>query len=191
MIEGYLAITGAIDSQGERISTRRAFDRGWLKLHGPKIVAPTAWNFNEKTDIPLGPNMFTDQGRQVLVYAFGFRSPIINYVCTQFGIGTGTTPAKVTDTVLESPLTFYDSNADLTADSQLKPLSRVSFSVPFHIDFELTLGTTEANGYLITELGLFTGTDGSGGNTLVARKITTGVSKSNSIAPIFTWRMRI
>lgn len=185
--KGYLTISKFTRPDGSILSTQDAVDQG---LFTPTLVAPKSWGI-QKHEIPLGQNLFTDEGRQVIAYAFGFRSPIANYVCTQFGIGTGTTAPKVTDVALESPLTFYDSNSDTVADSLYKPIAQASFPYPFIVDIEMALAYTEANGYLITELGLFTGSSGGGGNTLLARKVILGYNKDESLAPSFIWRIRM
>ena len=96
----------------------------------------------------------------------------------------------MTDVTLESPLTFYDSDSSGTPDSQYKPISKASFPYPFIVDIELPLAYSEANTQLITELGLFTGSSGGGGNTLLARKVILGYNKDSSLAPTFVWRLR-
>jgi|TARA_R110000868_G_scaffold18096_5_gene78445 hypothetical protein len=184
--QGFVTISKLTRPDGREISTQEAVDKGLIKALAKK---PSGWGI-QKHEIPLGHNLFTDEGRQTMAYAFGFRSPIVNYVCTQFGIGTGTTPPKVTDVTLESPLTFYDSDSSGTPDSQYKPISKASFPYPFIVDIELPLAYSEANTQLITELGLFTGSSGGGGNTLLARKVILGYNKDSSLAPTFVWRLR-
>jgi len=166
---------------GVEISTQKAVDLGLVSPTGKK---PKGWGI-ARHEVPLGYNIFTDSGRQVLAYALAFRKPISNFVCTQFGVGVGTSPPKVTDTALEDPLTFYDSNSDTIADSQLKPLTQAAFPYPFIIDFEMSLSATEANTYLLTEFGLF-----SGSGVLIARKVVLGFNKSASMSPSFVWRCR-
>lgn len=184
---GFVTISKLTRPDGREVSTQEAIDRGLIIDGGHR--APKGWGI-QKHEIPLGHNLFTDEGRQMMAYAFGFRSPIVNYVCTQFGIGTGTVTPKVTDVALESPLTFYDSNGDSTPDSQYKPISQASFPYPFIVDIEMPLAYSEANSQLITELGLFTGSSGGGGNTLLARKVILGFNKDSSLAPTFVWRLR-
>ncbi len=184
--KGFLTISKLTRADGRVISTQDAVDQGLIT---PQCRTPRGWGI-EKHEIPLGFNLFTDEGRQTLAYAFGFRSPIANYVCTQFGIGTGTTPPKVTDVALETPLTFYDSNSDSVPDSQYKPISKASYPYPFIVDIQMDLAYSEANGYLITEFGLFTGSSGGGGNVLLARKVVLGYNKQSSLSPSYQWRLR-
>ena len=184
--KGFVTISKLTRPDGRDLSTQDAVDQGLVVPCGKK---PSGWGI-PKHEIPLGFNLFTDEGRQMVAYAFGFRSPIVNYVCTQFGIGTGTTAPKVTDVALEAPLTFYDSDSDLIPDSQYKPISKASFPYPFIVDIEMPLAFSEANTYLITELGLFTGSSGGGGNILLARKVILGYNKDSSLAPTLVWRLR-
>lgn len=185
--QGFVTISKLTRPDGCNVSTQEAVDKGLIIDKGCRL--PRGWGI-PKHEIPLGYNLFTDEGRQMLAYSFGFRSPIVNYVCTQFGIGTGNTTPKVTDVALASPLTFYDSNGDSTPDSQYKPISKASFPYPFIVDIEMPLAYSEANSQLITELGLFTGSSGGGGNTLLARKVILGYNKDSSLAPTFVWRLR-
>ena len=180
--KGFLTLARVVRTDGRPFSTQDAVDSGLVR---PVGHSPHEWGI-ERHEIPLGWNNFTDSGRQALAYAFGFRRPIVNFVCTQFGIGTGTTPAAVTDTSLESPLTFYDSNSDTVADSQLKPVGKASFPSPFIVDFEIPIASTEANGHLITEFGLF-----SGNGTFLARYVGLGYQKTNDLAPTFIYRIRL
>jgi hypothetical protein len=104
--QGFVTISKLTRPDGREVSTQEAVDKGLIK---PLARKPSGWGI-QKHEIPLGHNLFTDEGRQTMAYAFGFRSPIVNYVCTQFGIGTGTTPPKVTDVAVR-----------LTASTSLYP----------------------------------------------------------------------
>jgi hypothetical protein len=129
--------------------------------------------------VPLGKNLFVDQGRQVVAYAFGFRSPIFSYTVQRFGVGTGLTPAKVTDVALQAPITL---NNGLTT----KAIDAVDFLSPFVVRVAFTLATDDANGYMLSEMGLF-----SGGEALIARKVrAVSINKTSDFSPTLTWRIR-
>jgi hypothetical protein len=96
-------------------------------------------------------------------------------------VGTGTTAPKVTDTGLENPIFFNPPTNTVTT----KEIDGVDFPTAFVARMEFTLASSEANGYLITEMGLFSGND-----TLIARKTNVGINKSSDFSPTFTWRIR-
>ena len=173
--KGLVTVSGVVDADGKPISTQQAVDYGW--------IVPARGNFQgwglTKEEVPLGKNLFVDQGRQLLAYAFGFRAPIENYVCRKFGVGTGRTPAKVTDIALESPVTLDSGFTTGAVDS-------IDFLSAFLVRVSFTLGTADANGYAISELGLFTGSD-----VLLARKLRSVViNKTSDFSPTLTWRLR-
>jgi hypothetical protein len=173
--EGLLTISGIKDAEGKPLSTQQAVDYGW--------ITPSAGNFAgwglARHEVPLGKNLFVDQGRQLVAYAFGFRSPISDYTVQKFGVGTGTTPAKVTDVALQAPITLSNS-------STLKNIDSVDFLAPFVVRVSFTLGNDDANGYIISEMGLF-----SGGSALIARKVrSVSINKTSDYSPTLTWRIR-
>lgn len=170
---GYLSVSRIYGADGKLIPTQKAVDYGWIVPHRK----PAGWGL-EKEEIGLGQNLFLDQGRQANCFAFGFRSPIESYVLQKFGVGTGFTAPKVVDVSLESPIEF-------SPGVTTKAISGADFPAPFIVRVEFVIGATEANGYLITEMGLFTGDD-----TLVARRTNLGINKSSDFAPVLTWRLR-
>lgn len=160
--QGIVTISRIVDSFGKEIPLERAIRYGW--------VQPGAES---------APNLFVDQGRQLIAYAFSFRAPISDYVCQNFGVGTGTTPAKVTDVALQSPVA-------LASGSYTAPIDSIDFLSAFVIRVSFTLGLLDAAGSLITEMGLF-----SGNNTLMARRVrTVGINKTSDFSPTLTWRLR-
>lgn len=159
--QGIVTISRIVDSSGKEIPLERAIRYGWVQ---PGAESAT--------------NLFVDQGRQLLAYAFAFRAPISDFVCQQFGVGTGTTPAKVTDVALESPVAL---SSGFTAQ-----IDSIDFLSAFVVRVAFTLGLADANGSLITEMGLF-----SGNNTLIARRVrTVGIAKSSDFSPTLSWRLR-
>lgn len=167
-IVGTVAIVKFVDSTGKRVSFDKAAKYGWVT---PLPVVAGR--------LQLGHNTFTDQGRQALAYAFGGQSPSINFACTKFGIGTGTTPPATTDTELEAALEF-------NAGGYTKMITGVTWPSPFVVEFRLDIGVNDGNGYLITELGLFSGLE-----QLLARKTLVGLNKSQDFAPTLSYSIRM
>ncbi len=161
--QGIVTIARIVDSFGKEIRLERAIRYGWIEAGAESA-----------------PNLFVDQGRQLLAYAFAFRSPISNYTCQQFGVGTGSTPAKISDVALEAPV-LLASAAAYTA-----PIDSIDFLSAFVVRVAFTIGLGDANGSNITEMGLF-----SGGGVLIARRVrTVAINKSSDFAPTLTWRLR-
>jgi hypothetical protein len=178
-LKGLVTISKITLADGREISTQQAVDYGWITV--PAGRQPAGWGL-ERHEVNLGENLFLDQGRQMLAFAFGYRSPIANYTVANFAVGTGLTPARVTDVALEAPIPLI-----VGGKSQMyKPIDVVDFLSPFIVRVGFTLGTDDANGYMITEMGLL-----SGGLALIARKIrNVGINKSNNFSPTLTWRLR-
>ena len=175
-VKGIVTISKITLADGTELSTQQAIDYGWIVR--PEGRQPRGWGL-ERQEVPLGENIFVDQGRQMVAYAFGFRSPIQNYVCQNFGVGTGITAAKVTDVALEAPVTLSNS-------STIKAVDTIDFLSPFVVRIGFTLGVDDANGYIISEQGLF-----SGNNSLIARKIrAVSINKTSDFSPTLSWRVR-
>ena len=174
---GWVSIERIVDAFGKIITVERAIRYGWIKINPSKNVY--AYDSNDQNRLELGPNLFVDQGRQALCYLFAFRSPIQNFVCSQFGVGTGTSPAKTTDVSLQAPVA-------LASSSYTGPIDSADFLSAFVTRIAFTLGLNDASGSLITEMGLF-----SGNNTLLARRVrSVGINKSSDFSPTISWRLR-
>jgi hypothetical protein len=173
--KGILTISGIKLADGKSLSTQQAVDYGWI---APVSGQFTGWGL-ERHEVPLGENLFVDQGRQIVAYAFGFRSPISNYTVQRFGVGTGLTPAKVTDVALQTPVVLNNG-------STTKEIDAVDFLSPFVVRVAFTLANDDANGYILSEMGLF-----SGGEALIARKVrAVSINKTSDFSPTLTWRIR-
>lgn len=174
--QGIVTISGITLADGSTVSTQKAVEYGWIKpAHGRQ---PLGWGL-DRHEIPVGKNLFLDQGRQMLAFAFGNRDPISSYVVSKFSVGTGLTPAQVTDVAMEAPILL--SNGQYS-----KGIDAVDYLQPFVVRVAFTLGTNDANGKLISELGLL-----SGGGALIARKVrSTSINKTSDYAPTLTWRIR-
>lgn len=174
--EGLLTVTGIQLADGREVTTQQAVDYGWIcPSEGSQ---PAGWGL-ERHEVPVGRNLFLDQGRQAVAYAFGFRSPIQNYTCQKFGVGTGVTAARVTDVALEAPIL-------LSGSVYTKNVDAIDYIAPFVIRIAFTLGVSDANGYIVSEMGLYTGAD-----VLVARKVrAVSVNKTSDFATTLSWRIR-
>lgn len=173
--EGFLTVSGIKLADGKSLTTQQAVDYGWIK---PMVGSATGWGL-ERHEVPVGANLFVDQGRQVVAFAFGFRSPISNYTVQNFSVGTGLTPAKVTDVALQAPITLNNGSTS-------KAIDAVDFLSPFVVRVAFTLATDDANGYIISEMGLL-----SGGGALIARKVrAVSINKTSDFSPTLTWRIR-
>lgn len=171
--QGWVSLDRIVDGFGKEISYEKAIQYGWLKPVGPVELDASG------KEIP-SPNLFLDQGRQILAYALGFRSPVENYTIQKFGVGTGITPARVTDVALEAPVT-------LSSGAATKAIDAIDFTAPFVMRIAFTLGLADANGYILSEMGLF-----SGGGALIARKIrAVSISKTSDFSPTLSWKLRL
>ena len=175
--KGLVTVSGIRLADGSSISTQRAVDYGWIvPVPGQ---SPAGWGL-ERHEVSLGENLFVDQGRQLMAFCFGFRSPVSDFTVQQFSVGTGLTAPQVTDVALESPITLASTA------STLAPIDGVDFLTPFVVRVSYTIALGDANGYLITERGLL-----SGNGTLFARHVSSaGIAKSSDFSPTLTWRIR-
>lgn len=151
----------------------KAIKYGWIV---PGEV-PSGWKL-PRGSVPIGSNLFVDGGRQNAVFSLGFRTPISDFTLQKFQVGTGTRAASVTDVALENPVLFGNGQA-------YKNLDTVEFPAPFTLRAVFTLGSTDCNGYLLTEFGLC-----SGNNTLMARVVRPGINKTAAFSPTLAHLLR-
>ena len=177
-IHGLVTLSKLTDTNtGKPVSFEKAVKYGWLKSCEPAKVSRD-WKV-PNGELVLGENLFLDSGRQCLAYLLGGRSPLSTYSCQSFGVGIGTLAPKVTDTGLQSGVIISGAAHTKTIDS-------ADWSSPFVIKYTFTLGAAEANGYLVTEMGLFTST-----STIIARKVfAAGLNKTSDVTPSFSWQVR-
>jgi len=170
MPKGIVFLESIVDSSGKKTSFNDAVRYGWIS---------GGFKLNSSNEVVLGNNLFLDQGRQLVAYCMGNRSPASDYSIKKFGVGTGTMPANVADTSLRSPVLL---NSGLYTGN----INGIDFIEPFVMRVAFTLGVNDANGYLLTELGLF-----SGNGTLVAKRVSSvGINKTSDFSPTLVWRIR-
>ena len=175
--KGLVTVSGITTADGKIVPLQKAVDYGWIKPVSGR--SPSGWGL-QKEEVSLGENLFLDQGRQLMAYCFGFRAPVADYAVGKFAVGTGITTPAVTDVSLESPI-YLESVASTTA-----PILGVDFLTPFVVRVSYQIAVGDANGYLITERGLF-----SGNGTLFARHVSAaGINKTSDFSPTLTWRIR-
>lgn len=174
--KGLVSVSSILDADGKPVSTQKAVDYGWISA--PEGRQPAGWGL-DRDEVVVGTNTFVDNGRQVLAYLFGGRTPLLDYTCQYFSVGTGTTASSVKDVALEAPITLSNGSTQKAIDS-------VSFTGAYIIRVSFRLGVLDANGYIISEMGLF-----SGNGSLLARKIRpTSINKTSNFSPVISWRIR-
>jgi hypothetical protein len=174
--KGLVTVTGITLADGKPLPLRKACDYGFIT---PQRTPP-GWGVGPD-ECCLGQNLFLDNGRQLLAYAFGYRAPISNYTCQQFGVGTGLIPAQVTDVGLEAPVPLASQGNATTG-----PVTSIDFLTAFVVRVGFTIATTDANGYLLTEFGLF-----SGNGTILSHFVrNVGLNKTSDFSPSLSWRLR-
>jgi hypothetical protein len=169
--QGEVELEKITDKHGNAVDFEEACRRGWLSIQSSafSVIRHPAHK----------KNMCVDQSRQISAYCLGFRSPISSFTIQKFGVGTGLTPPKVTDVALESPVTLQSGQI-------LKTLDSIEYPSPFVLRATFTLGLGDANGYSLTEFGLFTG-----GDALFARKVDpVAINKTSDFSPTLSWRIR-
>ena len=167
-MQGIITLASLRDDSGKIIPLQKAVDYGFAQ----NVSVPAGWGVG-RDEVCLGSNLVVDGGRQLTAYLLGNKSPTSDYVISTFQVGTGTTAPIVADTGMQ--------NSVLS-----KAIEGVDYPAPFVLRVEMQLGPSDANGYLLTEFGLF-----SGNGTLFARKIITGFNKASSLSPVFFWRVRL
>ncbi len=174
--KGLVTVSKITLADGTEMPLRKACDLGLIV----PARSPAGWGVSPD-EVTIGKNLFVDQGRQLLAYAFGFRAPIQDYTCQQFGVGTGILAAQVTDVSLQAPVTLASQGGATTA-----PVDSIDFLTAFVVRVGFTIATGDANGNMLTEFGLF-----SGNGTLLARFVkSVGINKNSDFAPTLTWRIR-
>jgi hypothetical protein len=168
MPTGYVSLLKA--SYGSTlISASKAVELGLVTPDGPSY-------YRLPGEVGLGWNTFTSTGLKYLARCFGGCTPISDYVCTYFGIGSDGTTANVTDTALIAPITLSNSKT-------YKEIDGITYDGSTAV-IQFTIGSGDGNGYLIAETGLFAG-DG----TLLARKNGYNINKTSSFSPTLIWRI--
>ena len=173
--KGLVSISEIRTADGNLVPFEKAIKYGWV---GSPKKQPRGWGLN-RDEFSLGENLFLDQGRQLMAFCFGFKAPVSNYAVGLYGVGTGITAPNTSDTALESPIA-------LSSGAFTNQIDGVDFLSPFTLRVAYTLGINDANGYSITERGLF-----SGGGVLFARHVTSvPVAKVQDFSISFLWRIR-
>jgi len=90
--------------------------------------------------------------------------------------GTGSLSETASDTELQTPITPI---------KLIDPTTGVSYYSPYYVQFEAYLDFSEANGFAISEAGLL-----CQDNSLAARKVFSGISKTSDYIIEFRWRIR-
>lgn len=157
---------------------------------------PACSLFDDHGIIMLGDNLVVNSGRQVLANLLGGRdfnstTPNKDWIVSKISFGTYDEAPRFTDTTL-SPQFLDGVHAggenEIAYDGTnfKKVLNSVDWPQPFIVRFEGILGTDEASGFLIRELGLWTHNE-----TLFARKAIPGIVKDSEFGFSLMWRIRL
>ena len=126
-----------------------AAERGWFPVG--RVPDHVKLGIDE---VPLACNMQLDNFRQYMAYAMTFRNPVNNYVLQRFGVGTGLLAPTASDVQLGNQIPLVATDNPLY---NTKLFDSVSYQSPFQTIINFTLGVNDAVGYLITEMGLYSG----------------------------------
>lgn len=119
-----------------------------------------------------GENTVVSLGRQAVAQLLG--GDVTDNSVTYFKAGTSTASTTVSMSDLGTPV-------NIDAD-QVKPIDSVTYPSQTSVRFNFTIGTSEANGNALSELGLFTDND-----DMVARKVFPAIDKTSDIEIVGLW----
>lgn len=171
-LDGFISLASVTTPSGDTLTASEAVKAGFVRLGH---IPTEGWPSLDPGEVPVGTNLHTDGGRQLMVYCWGNRAPITDYACTYFSVGTGTTPPTVSDLGLEATVPGF----------VLKSVNSIDYPEPFIARVSLTLGPSDAVGYLITEMGLF-----SGNGTLINRATLDVPLNKGNLSKTYLWRLR-
>lgn len=124
-------------------------------------------------------NQITNQGREGLLELMNNLDS--DYTIDSFSVGTDATPPTILDTDATMGPTIVWSSS-LTAG-----VERVVVATPpnsFYVSITKTLTTGDANGYTLTEAGIFMAAGG-----LYARQIHSPIEKTNTMTIQYDWQL--
>lgn len=175
-MEGFLKCAHITDSHGRQLPAEVAVQRGWL-IPAQKVPRWVKAGLRPG-EVPLGHNLFLDQGRQYNCYTFGGRAPVLQSSVASFGCGTGILAPTTADSVLQAPVAFSGGNLTTALDS-------VTYPSPFVAQLNFTIPANQLSGFLLTEFGFFAG-DG----TLLIRLVRVGINKTSDWSPSLAHQVR-
>lgn len=167
--------------------------------HQSRMLDPQFEEVDGHQFLALADNLVVNKGRQTIANLIGGRDydssvPNSDWMVKFVRFGTYDSAPKFSDLTLSpQPQTGLYTGGENTipldavsgVPSNAKLISAVDWPQDFLVRFEIELGPDEANGYLVREMGLFTGND-----NLFARKTFVGLSKSAAFGLTFLWRVR-
>lgn len=174
-LDGFISLASVTLRDGLVLSAAEAVRRG---IVDSQMSSTEEWPKLGPSEVPVGVNLHTNAGRQLMIYCWGNRPNIADFACSQFGIGTGTTPPTVDDLDLENPVEFTPGNL-------LKSVNSIDYPEPYIARVSLTISDTEAVGELISEFGLY-----SGNGTLLNRSVLDVAFNQSGVSKTYLWRLR-
>ena len=118
-------------------------------------------------------NLVVNSSRFILTKLIG--SAQANKEIANLRVGTGTSPASLTDLYLQNKVTIAGASYEKAKTSTTYPTAN-------SVTFSFVLTTAEANGNLLTEFGLF-----DSNNTMFARVVTAGYYKDATTTLTLEW----
>lgn len=192
-VQGYVTVAGVFDEKGRPIPMQKAMEYGWITpVPGRQ---PGGWGL-DRDEAALGPNLFVDNGRQLLAFAFGGRSPASDFACSKFGVGTGILPATAADVALHNPVPLGSDSSGVPNTTYTRDVDgidfvsafmvRVGYTIPGTATVDDTTPLLNGNGAALRERGLY-----SGNGTLLARHVSSApINKEAGISFKLFWRLR-
>ena len=147
-----------------------------IKVRGRVKITVHDHSTGLDTVVYNGPNLIVNNGLTVFGQLLAQVAVIpTNNKITSIKFGTDSTAAAAAQTNIIGSLIIQKNISTYTEDVG---------GTPGVVAFELTLDTTEGNGSTINEIGLFTAN-----STMVARRVTPAIPKTNLISVSVEWRL--
>ena len=123
-------------------------------------------------DVYEDKNKVVAVGLESVLQLLGNSETVANKAITQIGFGTSNSQPLLSDTGL--------------TDAYIKAIDAVSFPSQLELKIDWSLATSEANGKLISEYGLFHA-DG----VLFARKVRATIDKQSDLSFVGSWTIKL
>lgn len=143
---------------------------------------------NKITDRDIGKRTFRSTVRNTITFT-GITAPLIllaqnagtvatDYQMATFTVGTNSTPPSRGDTALGSPVSGGSGGSITLVDA-----NRAESPSTGELIITVSYGTGAANGFTLTEAGIFLGNGG-----LFSRQVNPGLPKTSAFIAGYTWR---
>lgn len=141
-----------------------------IKAKGSVLIMITDARTGKLIDQSEEHNLVVNLGKKNVARMLGGDS--YGTKVTKISVGEGTAAPAVSDTALTNPFT--------------KNIDSVTYPADNSVQFSFSLGSGDANGMNITELGLITS-----GNILFSRKTRTAIAKTSAVIITGLWTITV